>query len=1662
MNRIFRTLWSHALQAWVVTSELAKSGGKRGSGRAVGLLLLAPLGAMAANLPSGGTVVSGSGHLSSTGQQLTVEQSSANLAIDWQSFDIGAGHGVTFHQPSSQAVALNRVVGQDASRILGNLDANGRVFLVNPNGILFGQGASVNVGGLVASTLDISNSDFEQGRYRFKSQATPKTVLNQGNIKAHDGGAVALLGGQVSNQGVIVANGGSVALAAGQAMTLDFAGDGLLNVKVDEATADALAENRELIRANGGQVLLTAHASDALLKTVVNNSGVIEAQTLAERGGKIELLGGFDGGTVQVAGTLDASAPTGGNGGFIETSGAHVKVADSAKVTTQARNGKTGTWLIDPNDFTIAASGGDMTGVAVSTAVQNNNFEIQTATMGTAGGNGDIHVNDIITWNSANTLTLNAERNININAAITAGDPGGKVVLKYGQASANGGVADYYIKAPINLHSGNNFGTQKGSTGSLVSYTVVTDANALQAMNNSLAGNYAVGSNIDLSSIGNWQPVGDSSSNFTGQFAGLGHTLGNLSINVSNTNYIGLFGLAANGSVIRDIGLVGGSISGAYNGNIGGLAGFNAGIVSNVYATLDMSGLVRPNNTGGLVGQNQGTISNAYSTSNVGGVNAKGGGLVGYNQGGTITNAYATGTVGSDSEGGGLVGTNELGTITNAYATGGVSGNGTLGGLVGYNDRGTISNVYATGAVGSTNGNLGGLVGYSDRGTISNAYATGNASGGSFVGGLVGAINGGSITYTYATGSVTSGAYVLGGLVGRNYNNGTINNSFYATTDAVGNAINDSGATTGVRFDGNVNGVAKTWTELSAQTTFTGWDTSIWSFPGINTSVAGYGSGGLPYLTGVTRPVDIVWNTLFAGGAGTVGSAYSITSWQQLANISQVLSGGYYFSLSNNLDQNSPGYTALASSSANNGAGWNPLGSNSTLFIGTFNGLGHTLSDLVINRSNNYVGLFGITGAGAVIRDIGLVGVSVSGDQVVGGLVGYNDRGTLSNAYATGSVSGNYYVGGLVGYNDRGTLSNAYATDSVSGSYSGGLVGYSSGTLSNVYATGSVSGSQYVGGLLGLNVGTLSNAYATGSVSGTSNVGGLLGYNDHGTLSSSFYATTDASGNAINGSSNGFGNGKSRSELTQASTYAGWDIASTGGSNAVWRIYEGNSGPLLRSLLTPLTVTATVADKVYDGSASSGSSYTTSVPGATLLGSLSYSSNSANAGTYSTQAGNLTLNNQLYSTSQGYDITIQAASLTITPKTITGSITAQDKTYDGTTSAITVGALSGAIQGDAVSLTTSGSFTDKNAGTGKQVNVSGVLSGSGASNYVLSSTNATTTANIAAKSITGTIAAQDKTYDGTTAATVSGSLSGAIQGDDVSLASTGAFTDKNAGTGKQVNVSGSLNGSGASNYVLGSTNATTTATITPKTLTGSITAQDKTYDGTTSAITVGALSGAIQGDTVSFTTSGSFTDKNVGNGKTVNVSGSLGGTDAGNYQLATNGTTIADITPAPLVITALDASKAAGQLAQLSGYNVTGLFTGDSVANVVLASPGANATAAPGSYLIVPSAANGLGLGNYLISYNPGTLTVQGVTVPQPVPDNPSTQPVSTPSVVPPVIAAQVSSTAPVQDGQTGTAQPVGDTTLRLTAFEELNGASLSGLPNLKVVNRGIRLPEGI
>src|SRR5690606_8536658 len=252
------------------------------------------------------------------------------ITINWQGFDIGADETVTFYQPHANSLALNRVLTGNGTEIQGQLNANGRVFILDANGVLFGETAQVNVGSLVASTLDMTSADFANNHFEFSGSGNPAAVTNLGRITVAESGAVALLGGQVINNVIIRARLGNVALAAGNQMTLDFAGDGLLNVKIDEGTAQALVRNGGLIQADGGSVLMTAHASDALLQTVVNNTGVIEARTLQEQDGKIMLLGGFNGGTVNVNGTLDVSAPNGGDGGFVETSGAIVKVHGDA------------------------------------------------------------------------------------------------------------------------------------------------------------------------------------------------------------------------------------------------------------------------------------------------------------------------------------------------------------------------------------------------------------------------------------------------------------------------------------------------------------------------------------------------------------------------------------------------------------------------------------------------------------------------------------------------------------------------------------------------------------------------------------------------------------------------------------------------------------------------------------------------------------------------------------------------------------------------------------------------------------------------------------------------------------------------------------------------------------------------------------------------------------------------------------------------------------------------------------------------------------------------------------------------------------------------------------------------------------------------------------
>ena len=294
--------------------------------------------------PQGGVVKAGSATITANGSRLDIVQSSQRAVIDWRSFSIGTGGQVNFRQAGAGAT-LNRVTGPEMSAILGRLTANGTVFLVNPNGILIGPGAKIDVGGLVAATANISNENFMAGRYKFDEVVNRNAVIvNRGEITAHAGGLVALVAPGVENSGVIRAELGRVVLASGNRFTLDLFGDKLVTFAVDDKVAARLTDmdGRPLqayvnqsgkIEADGGSILIAASAAKAVLDNVINTSGVVRARSFVQRAGEIVLHGG-DEGAVRVAGTLDAAGrASGASGGSVKVLGADV-VLDAGAAST--------------------------------------------------------------------------------------------------------------------------------------------------------------------------------------------------------------------------------------------------------------------------------------------------------------------------------------------------------------------------------------------------------------------------------------------------------------------------------------------------------------------------------------------------------------------------------------------------------------------------------------------------------------------------------------------------------------------------------------------------------------------------------------------------------------------------------------------------------------------------------------------------------------------------------------------------------------------------------------------------------------------------------------------------------------------------------------------------------------------------------------------------------------------------------------------------------------------------------------------------------------------------------------------------------------------------------------------------------------------------------
>ena len=480
---------------------------------AAGLYIIGT-GATAYALPEGGQVAAGQAAITTAGSTMTIAQQTAQAIINWQNFGIGSGEAVHINQPNSQAILLNRVIGSNPSEIFGQLTANGQVILVNPNGVFFRPGSSVDVGGLTASTLNIANEDFLKGQLRFAGDSQ-NPVINAGSINAQNG-YVNLLAKEVVNEGIIAAQTGSVNLAAGSGMSLDYNGDGKMTVAVTDGAYQSAVANKKLIQADGGLVVMTASGKDALMDSAVNNSGMIQANTLGEARGQISLTGdniattgaisadgssNGHGGTIKIIanhktavdGQLSAQGgQLSGDGGFIETSGDIVRIGDRSSIQANAPQGKAGQWLIDPVNITISDDGkdNDENGTNINTNFIREKLEKGTnvtlnTTNKTGNDAGTITVKDAIRVDNSlggATLTLKANKAININNDISfTGNQGSHTNLTLQTTDADSSINN---NANINIGDGTlNITTGKNgvlNVGSIGADTVNIKTNTIK------------------------------------------------------------------------------------------------------------------------------------------------------------------------------------------------------------------------------------------------------------------------------------------------------------------------------------------------------------------------------------------------------------------------------------------------------------------------------------------------------------------------------------------------------------------------------------------------------------------------------------------------------------------------------------------------------------------------------------------------------------------------------------------------------------------------------------------------------------------------------------------------------------------------------------------------------------------------------------------------------------------------------------------------------------------------------------------------------------------------------------------------------------------------------------------------------------------------------
>ena len=781
---------------------------------------LVPLGARPAasqTLPSGGSVAGGRATVGApTAGSLTVNQSSQRAVINWNSFSVGAGGTVTFQQPNASAATLNRVTGSTSSTIAGRVQANGQVYLVNPNGILITSSGTVDTAGFTASTLETSDGDFMAGRQRYAGSGRSADVTNQGRIRVRGGGDAVLIGGRVTNEGTITASGGRVGLAAGERVSVDVEGDGFLTVSVpsgDPDRARALIRQTGVIRARGGRVEARAATSADVARAAIQLGGTIEAGEVAPTAGGVRFGGGAGGAEAaarpqgRVRGQVAAPPPARprGAGRVVVDGGAGGSVAVTGRVDAASRHGSGGAVTVTGRDLALTGARLDVSGATGGGSVRIG---------GDYQGSGPLPRAQTVTIDAASTIRADATSSGDGGRVIVWSDGftgfSGAISARGGRLGGDGGFAEVSGKATLAFAGSadlratlGRFGTllldpynvaissgadtnQSGFTATgndsvinvttlqnqlaLSNVTISTGSGGSQAGDITVAAPIVWGSGSTLT-LNAYRSIAVNANIFVTGAGGLafntnqGGSGGSLSFAIAaGVNYIGTphtgQSLSINGQAYQLI----------YDVNE--LQAINSGDLAGRYA------LAGPINGTPTSGWNDGLGFYALGVNGSGTILNGGNGFTGKFEGlGNVIYNLTVFQVPSNYVGlFGVVGSG--GTVSNVGLRNvTVSASDYAGAIAGVN-RGTITRSWADGRVQGTNA-VGGLVG-SNSGTVSLSFSNASVDGRdrNQVGGLVG-FNDGAITQSYATGSVLAGRWA-GGLVGYNNYGGTISQS-YAT-----------------------------------------------------------------------------------------------------------------------------------------------------------------------------------------------------------------------------------------------------------------------------------------------------------------------------------------------------------------------------------------------------------------------------------------------------------------------------------------------------------------------------------------------------------------------------------------------------------------------------------------------------------------------------------------------------------------------------------------------------------------------------------------------------------------------------------------------------------------------------------------------------------------